>query len=175
MVFGANTAYNQTLEEKYENWKRVAKHRKLKARIRKGIPSEFRREVWMYISGSRENRIIRRGIYQQFLACGRESQFETQIRKDINRTYRQHVCFKEENSAMQQSLFNVLNTYALYNPAVGYCQGMNSVAALMLMYMEEVDVFWLLHSLTMKPKYNMMGVWAPTMPAINLRFYQFEH
>jgi hypothetical protein len=76
---------------------------------------------------------------------------------------------------MQQSLFNVLNTYALYNPAVGYCQGMNSVAALMLMYMEEVDVFWLLHSLTESDKYRMKGVWCPTMPDINLRFFQFEH
>lgn len=76
---------------------------------------------------------------------------------------------------MQRSLFNVLNTYALYNQSVGYCQGMNSVAGLMLMYMEEVDVFWLLHSLTESDKYRMQGVWHPEMPDINLRFFQFEH
>jgi len=175
MCDSRSKSYDQSLDAQYENWVRVAKHRKLKARIRKGIPSEYRREVWVYISGSRELRLINRGIYQQFLAAGGESGFEKQIGKDINRTYRQHVCFKEENSAMQQSLFNVLNTYAVYNSAVGYCQGMNSVAAFMLMYMEEVDVFWLLHSLTESEKYRMKGVWCPTMPDINLRFFQFEH
>merc|ERR1719333_2041073 len=45
----------------------------------------------------------------------------------------------------------------------------------MLMYMEEVDAFWGIDSLTNDPKYHMIGVWAPTMPAINLRFFQFEH
>jgi len=177
MMFGARSKlhYNPTLKQQYKNWLRVSKHRKLKARIRKGIPSEFRREVWIYISGSREQRLARQNIYHQYLASCNESSFETQIRKDINRTYRQHVAFKEENSAMQQSLFNVLNTYALYNSSVGYCQGMNSVAAFMLMYMEEVDVFWLLHSLTEGEKYRMKGVWCPTMPDINLRFFQFEH
>merc|ERR1719499_1197442 len=175
MMFARLHKYNPTLEEQLANWARVSKHRKLKARIRKGIPAEFRREVWVYISGSRELRIVHDGIYAQFLSCGRESGFETQIRKDINRTYRQHIAFKDPDSAMQQSLFNVLNTYALYNPDVGYCQGMNSVAALHLMYMEEVDVFWLLHSLTMSEKYRMKGVWERNMPDINLRFFQFEH
>eukprot|EP00494_Astrolonche_serrata_P028733 UN29000 len=52
---------------------------------------------------------------------------------------------------------------------------MNSVAALMLMYMQEEDAFWTLHSLNTDLKYSMKGVWHETMPEINLRFYQFEH
>merc|ERR1719499_410129 len=41
--------------------------------------------------------------------------------------------------------------------------------------MEEDDVFWVLDSLTNDPKYSMQGVWHPSMPLINLRFFQFEH
>ena len=42
----------------------------------------------------------------------------------------------------QQALFNVLKAYAVYNPEIGYCQGMGFISALLLMYMaEEVFLF----------------------------------
>merc|ERR1712154_330147 len=76
---------------------------------------------------------------------------------------------------MAESLYSILNCYAVYNPDVGYCQGMSSIAALMLCYMEEEDVFWVVDALNCNDKYCMKGVWHPKMPLINLRFWQFEH
>jgi hypothetical protein len=38
----------------------------------------------------------------------------------------------------------VLSAYSVFNPDVGYCQGMNFVAALMLLTASEEDVFWML-------------------------------
>uniref|UniRef100_A0A914RTH3 Rab-GAP TBC domain-containing protein n=1 Tax=Parascaris equorum TaxID=6256 RepID=A0A914RTH3_PAREQ len=70
-----------------------------------------------------------------------------QIDLDINRTYRDHLAFRRRYDLKQQSLFNVLAAYAMYNTEVGYCQGMSQIAALFLMYMDEEDAFWCLHAL----------------------------
>ena len=95
-----------------------------------------------------------------------------QIDLDINRTYRDHLAFRRRydvkyiptpyifriiiNSYFrQQSLFSVLAAYAMYNTEIGYCQGMSQIAALFLMYMDEEDAFWCLHSLMVSRRYTM--------------------
>lgn len=58
----------------------------------------------------------------------------------------------------QQSVFNILVAYSMYNTEVGYCQGMNNLAAILLMYLgEEEAAFWGLHSLITNRKYSMHG------------------
>ena len=54
---------------------------------------------------------------------------ENQIDLDINRTLRNHIMYRQRYGPGQQRLFNVLRAYANYNPEVGFCQGMASVAA----------------------------------------------
>ncbi|ETO19986.1 rab-like GTPase activating protein [Reticulomyxa filosa] len=51
---------------------------------------------------------------------------------------------------------------------------MQSITALMLMYLTEEESFWVLCSLADDPKYAMDLLWRPDMPAIELRFYQME-
>jgi hypothetical protein len=74
----------------------------------------------------------------------------------------------------QLSLYNVLKTFSLYRKDIGYCQGMQAVTALLLMYMTEEEAFWVLASLADDTKYQMENLWRPSMPAIQLRFYQME-
>lgn len=40
----------------------------------------------------------------------------------------------------QRQLYNVLAAYSVYNTEVGYCQGMSTVAALLLMYLSDEEV-----------------------------------
>jgi len=44
----------------------------------------------------------------------------------------------------QALLRRVLRSYSLYDKDLGYCQGMNFVTAMFLMYMSEEDAFWML-------------------------------
>ena len=52
---------------------------------------------------------------------------------------------------------SVLAAYAVYNTEIGYCQGMSQIAGLFLMYMDEEDAFWCLHSLMVTRRYTMHG------------------
>ncbi|EJD74859.1 TBC domain-containing protein [Loa loa] len=89
-----------------------------------------------------------------------------QIDLDINRTYRDHLAFRRRYDVKQQSLFNVLAAYAMYNTEVGYCQGMSQIAALFLMYMDEEDAFWCLHALLVDKKHSMHGFFVPGFPKL---------
>lgn len=53
-----------------------------------------------------------------------------QIDSDVNRQFREHINYRERYSIKQQSLFNVLTAYAMYNTEVGYCQGMSGLAGI---------------------------------------------
>jgi hypothetical protein len=47
----------------------------------------------------------------------------------------------EPTAAGQTSLFRLLVAYAQHDPAIGYCQGMGFVCAVLLSYMTEADAF----------------------------------
>lgn len=52
---------------------------------------------------------------------------------------------------------NILKGLALSFPEVGYCQGINYVAGLFLLYMNDEDAFWLCYSLF--TKYGMAEIY----------------
>jgi hypothetical protein len=255
-----------------EHWNSVKGHRKLKSRIRKGIPMAFRGDVWPNLCGARERRLEeceRYGstkLYRDLVEDERSPEHD-QIWKDINRTFREQVRFgaiglaskvkstsksasevsrtdsmgpreveemgsaasRETSSAVtakstgtgfstasvvgeasvmssasvvstsamrvkhevqdtdippselykhateaQMQLYNVLKAFSLFRSDIGYCQGMQSVTALMLMHMTEEDAFWVLASLADDPKYGMEWLWRPSMPGIGLKFYQMQ-
>ncbi|XP_047496073.1 TBC1 domain family member 25-like isoform X2 [Penaeus chinensis] len=60
------------------------------------------------------------------------------VRKDVLRTDRHHTYFSgpDDNSNVQ-SLYNILTTYALNHPSVGYCQGMSDLASPLLVTMRD--------------------------------------
>jgi hypothetical protein len=62
------------------------------------------------------------------------------IDKDVPRTFPGMKKFNAE--AGKASLRNVLRAYATYDAEVGYCQGMNFLAGLLLMWLaDEADAF----------------------------------
>ena len=99
--------------------------------------------------------------------------YEDEISRDITRTFPKHQMFRDAGGLGQRSLFHVLRAYNVYDPKVGYCQGMGFIAALLLCYMPEEDAFWLLVSLMSGP-HDMGHVFAPGLPRFQEMMFVFH-
>jgi hypothetical protein len=119
-----------------DKWEETIKKdlKKVRSRCEKGIPPRVRGQAWRLLAQSTPEQLPERKLnYREFLSS--TSEHETQILKDINRTFPKHILLMKKGG--QEALFNVLKANAVYNKKVGYCQGMGFVTALLLMYMEE--------------------------------------
>lgn len=87
------------------------------------------------------------GYYDELLQAGDDDpHIMSQICMDINRTLTDNIFFRKGPGV--QKLKQVLIAYSRRNPAVGYCQGMNMIAASLLLIMPtEEDAFWVLVSI----------------------------
>ncbi|KAF1319358.1 Growth hormone-regulated tbc protein 1, partial [Globisporangium splendens] len=71
----------------------------------------------------------------------------TRYRKKFGATYFQELLSQRDSSPTEKGkteLKNVLCAYSLHNPSIGYCQSMNFIAGMTLLFMDEEDAFWLL-------------------------------
>ncbi|VDD91799.1 unnamed protein product [Enterobius vermicularis] len=149
-------------------WNEGKRVPKLASRVWKGVPEKLRSVVWTYLLEiSKYKHNAQHNLYKELLMRARlVSKDIKQIDLDINRTYRDHLAFRKRYDVKQKSLFNVLAAYAMYNTEVGYCQGMSQIAALFLMYMDEEDAFWCLHSLLVNERHSMHGFFVPGFPKL---------
>jgi len=120
---------------------------KLKRYIRKGVPSSHRKGVWMQVSGAAKLRAEEPDLYPTMLNMKVKNQIiEDQILTDIPRTFPNNMFFdKTHPKTLQNPLFNILKAFANTNPKIGYCQGINYIAGLILLVTKDEDAsFWLL-------------------------------
>ncbi|XP_023938859.2 uncharacterized protein LOC112046438 isoform X2 [Bicyclus anynana] len=116
---------------------------RLVARLPAGVPQHFRRKLWQTLA---ERHLTARGVDWPSAerACFRgtaqpdDTELSAQILKDLHRTGCSLFCGAEgrENQAM---LRRVLLAYARWNKDVGYCQGFNMLAAIILEVMEKSE------------------------------------
>nr|XP_022293147.1 USP6 N-terminal-like protein isoform X2 [Crassostrea virginica] len=155
-------------------WEQYYPGEKIVRRIYKGIPASVRGLVWARILTINKTREEQTGVYLAMRNRARKkSPHIRQIDIDVNRTYRNHIMFRERYGVKQQALFHVLAAYSMYNTEVGYCQGMSEIAALLLMYLNEEDAFWGLSQLFCSKHHGMHGFFIPGFPKL-LR-YQEHH
>lgn len=87
--------------------------------------------------------------------------------------------FTDTNSAdpMPDGLMRlrrVLYAYSLYDNEVGYCQGMNFIAAMFLTFLSEEESFWLLVAVMNGESYNMRNLFAEDMSGVHESIYVTE-
>ncbi|NWI81170.1 US6NL protein, partial [Dryoscopus gambensis] len=142
-----------------KSWEKYKNSEKFHRRIYKGIPLQFRGQVWSLLLDVPKMKEEMKDFYNKLKCQARGlSPDIRQIDLDVNRTYRDHIMFRDRYGVKQQSLFHVLAAYSIYNTEVGYCQGMSQITALLLMYMNEEDAFWALVQLLSGPKHAMHGM-----------------
>ncbi|OQS06072.1 hypothetical protein THRCLA_01868 [Thraustotheca clavata] len=116
--------------------------------LRTGIPIDYRGQVWFLCCGAEQKRIAASSNEQYDALLWRVDEVPddvmNEIEKDLYRTFPQEPDSKEEREGNISELRRVLSMYSLRNPKVGYCQSMNFLAAVLLVYMGEEEAFWVL-------------------------------
>ncbi|ETV89122.1 hypothetical protein H257_00498 [Aphanomyces astaci] len=158
-----------------EDWERTKQKQaaKLKSRVRKGIPDAIRGIAWPHLAGSSLMMKNNPCMYRDLLATP-HAPCEDTISRDIGRTFPKHHLFKDATSLGQGALMNVLRAYSVYDPNVGYCQGMGFISALFLSYMPEEQTFWHVVACLNQKKYGMADMYRPGMPRVMEIMWTFD-
>ncbi|XP_058128722.1 USP6 N-terminal-like protein isoform X2 [Anopheles coustani] len=153
-----------------KNWDSAATKENLRRRVMKGIPDRMRSAIWRKLLDLDRLMLENAGVYERMLRIARNRSPDIrQIDFDVNRQFRNNIFYRERYSVKQQSLFRVLAAYSMYNTEIGYCQGMSTVAAVLLMYFDEEDTFWALETLMINARYAMHGLYIVGFPKL-MRF-----
>lgn len=174
--------YQPVLERRQQKWEQLLadEHDKLPERnakirryIRKGIPAHLRGRVWMHYSGAEAKMDANPGVYQKFVdkaeQMGDQNEFADIIERDLHRTFPDNVQFALNNTQhppVLEALRRVLGAFSLYSPSIGYCQSLNYIVGMLLLFLKEEEAFWALVAIvqTVLPA----GVYDVTMEGSNI-------
>lgn len=128
---------------------------KVKRYARKGYPPEWRGAMWWYYSGGQhlitQKEIV--GLYASLVARVKRDELNKDdkdaIERDLDRTFPDNIHFRPEPAtdlldgdsddepALIQDLREVLSCFALHHPNIGYCQSLNFIAGLLLLFLKQ--------------------------------------
>lgn len=150
----------------------LGKSKEFKSLLRSGVPQEYRCKIWKSLVDLKigdERRSYGPDYYQSLLEPNRplNSSKKTlnpawkQIELDLLRTLPNNKHFETLDSSGTVRLRRVLTAYSEHNPQVGYCQGMNRLAAVALLVLPEEEAFWCLATIIDKimPKGYYNDLW----------------
>ena len=136
---------------------------KIKRFVRKGVPPEWRGAAWFWYAGGPARLAKNPGLYWELVeqaSNGSGSLSDTyreHIEGDLNRTFPDNVRFRpdtdpnaarqgsptepgttgEEETPILRALRRLLQAFAINNPHIGYCQSLNFLAGLLLLFLDE--------------------------------------
>lgn len=124
---------------------RLQMQKKVKKLVRDGIPPELRCKIWYICAGGHEKKLQSPSDQQYSVLLSRLHELDgtivgNEIERDLKRTF-PSIPWIQSNEG-NTSLRNILRSYALRCPKIGYCQSMNFISALLLIHMSEEKAFW---------------------------------
>ncbi|XP_008140361.2 TBC1 domain family member 2A isoform X1 [Eptesicus fuscus] len=143
----AHEAMERPLRERWAALGELAPSVELKQLLRMGVSQEHRPRVWRWLIHRRVQHLQAPGRYQELLSRSQTCKHPAarQIELDLNRTFTNNKHFTCPTSSFPDKLRRVLLAFSWQNPSIGYCQGLNRLAAVALLVLgEEESAFWCL-------------------------------
>ncbi|XP_057692114.1 TBC1 domain family member 2B isoform X2 [Corythoichthys intestinalis] len=149
----AMTDQEVSIGVKWENFlastmnRNLVRSPELKALIRCGIPHEHRSQLWRWCVSVHVKKLrdhLAPDYYETLLNVARDkpNPASKQIELDLLRTLPNNKHYSSPSAIGIQKLRNVLVAFSWRNPDIGYCQGLNRLAAIALLYLDQEDAFW---------------------------------
>ncbi|KAG8453584.1 hypothetical protein GDO86_000279 [Hymenochirus boettgeri] len=150
---------------------------KIHAAVGQGVPRQHRGEIWKFLAEQYQLRHqpvsknpLKDTPYKELLKQLTSQQHAILI--DLGRTFPTHPYFSAQLGAGQLSLYNILKAYSLFDPEVGYCQGLSFVAGILLLHMTEEEAFrllkFLMYDMSLRKQYR------PDMITLQIQMYQLS-
>lgn len=132
------------------------------------VPSNLRRQLWPILLDTATFRANKPNLYATLCRGVEQSllpdDIEHTIEADVTRTMPLHSLFWSGGAQVGvQSLRSILRAYARYVPDVGYCQGMSSIAAVLIMNAADEEEAFLMMVQFMS-RFQYKKVFAPGFP-----------
>mmetsp|Transcript_23774 Transcript_23774/g.33271 ORF Transcript_23774/g.33271 Transcript_23774/m.33271 type:complete len:589 (-) Transcript_23774:221-1987(-) len=141
---------------------------------KQGIPKSIRSKIWGWLLKIDQCKAEHPTAFEDAKAGEPEARIRYVIDSDIVRTFpgdRRFHLGKELSIRLQ----TVLYAYAVHDKLVKYTQGMNSVAAMLVMNVEsDEDVFWMLDRLCNSEFLNLARLYGPGLKLVSEIIYIFE-
>ncbi|CEP18710.1 hypothetical protein [Parasitella parasitica] len=143
--------WRQLLAENNDQW--PARSSKIKRYIRKGIPPELRGQAskaWLHYSGGKAKMDANKGVFYDLVE-------RAEAMGNLHRTFPENIQFRPESHSQSstpitpqekmnipiiKSLKRVLLAFSIHTPSIGYCQSLNYIAGMLLLFMDEEETFW---------------------------------
>eukprot|EP00037_Helgoeca_nana_P036473 m.11543 g.11543 ORF g.11543 m.11543 type:complete len:890 (+) comp7427_c0_seq1:66-2735(+) len=115
-----------------------------------GVPIHIRRRVWIaaiaeLTDGTRKFKEKGGNNYYADITgykAGKMSTNTRQIGLDLDRTFPTNAMFESLDGDVALALKRVLTAFSWHHPKIGYCQGLNRIAAMFLLILDEETTFW---------------------------------
>ncbi|CAM9393844.1 unnamed protein product [Ectocarpus sp. 8 AP-2014] len=152
----------RTMIDNFDSWRMGKKATRFRNRVRKGVPDCVRGKVWQMLMGSTAMMEREPNKYADLVAS--DLPVEGPIEEDIPRTMYDHELFCRKSRVNGRDMLRrVLTAYGRYDREVQYCQGMNYITSLFLLYMPEENAFWMLVATMNRPCAPLRELFLPGM------------
>lgn len=135
------------------------------SRVSMGMPKEIRGMIWQLITNSKS--YVLEELYATLKS--EESLFGKAIKRDLCRT---SFVTNSDMRLKSNELYQIIKAYSIFDPELGYTQGLAFIVVPLLMNMNESETFCLL--VTLMKNYGFRDLYLPEMPGLHLKLFQFD-